>query len=308
MTHSVERINIERQSDGSYVGTWNAFVLKSAFQPIYSFGEGRLTIAAYEGLARPFHAGQPVPPAAFFPAVPIADRQRVETLSRNLHLLNAGAFLDPSAAIFINFDPSLFSERAVTDALLREMRLVLREAGIAPERIVCEVTEQKSPSETILFAFVEALRGNGFRIAVDDYGSEESDIHRIERLKPDIVKFDAKWISHLMDSGPGFALLAEMVAMFKARGIRAVFEGIEQGWQLELADKSGASMVQGYVLAHPQIVPTSFTPWASAAASPANDHAARPPAGAEAKQSATGSSSFGRRGVGAPVSGMPDGR
>ena len=78
------------------------------------------------------------------------------------------------------------------------------------------------------------------------------------RLKPDIVKFDAQWITRLMESGPGFALLHAMVTNFADQGIETVFEGIEEGWQLELAERSGASMVQGYVLARPEIAPTSF--------------------------------------------------
>jgi len=61
-----------------------------------------------------------------------------------------------------------------------------------------------------------------------------------------------------MESGAGFALLATMVKTFEDQGIRTVFEGIEEGWQLELAEKSRASMVQGYVLARPELAPTSF--------------------------------------------------
>jgi predicted signal transduction protein with EAL and GGDEF domain len=49
-----------------------------------------------------------------------------------------------------------------------------------------------------------------------------------------------------------------MVATFAEQGIETVFEGIEEGWQLELAERSGATMVQGYALARPEIAPTSF--------------------------------------------------
>ena len=65
----------------------------------------------------------------------------------------------PKAAIFINFDPSLFGERAIADGALRDMRLVLHEADIDPRRIVCEVTEQKSASSEALHSFVQALQG-----------------------------------------------------------------------------------------------------------------------------------------------------
>lgn len=245
---------------------WGVFTLRSAFQPIFAFRNGKLELEAFEGLIRPFRNGESVPPGTFFALVPASDRLHVETLSRTLHLLNASACLPEGVTVFVNFDPSVFVERAVADGALRDMRLVLHEAGLDSARIVCEVTEQKSASEEALRAFVDALKNHGFRIAVDDYGADESDIGRIKSLKPDIVKFDAHWITRLMESGPGFGLLSAMVANFAAQGIRTVFEGIEEGWQLELAERAGADLVQGYVIARPILVPGDFRQFGGPAA------------------------------------------
>ena len=258
MSRSIGLAHIIRHDDGTSSGVWGTYTLQSAYQPIFAFRGGKLSVAAFEGLIRPFRDGEPQLPMAFFTTCPAADRLHIEALTRTLHLLNAGACLPEEASIFINFDPSVFTDRAIVDKALRDMRLVLHEAGIDPRRIVCEVTEQKSASQETLYSFVEALRANGFRIAVDDYGADDSDINRIKELKPDIVKFDAHWITQLMESGAGFALLTAMVTSFEQQGIRTVFEGIEEGWQLELAEKSGASMVQGFVLARPELAPTSF--------------------------------------------------
>ncbi|RUX21440.1 EAL domain-containing protein [Mesorhizobium sp. M2A.F.Ca.ET.037.01.1.1] len=276
--------HIIRHDDGTSTGVWGIYTLQSAFQPIFAFKEGKLSVAAFEGLIRPFRDGEPQSPAAFFGTCPAADRLHIESLTRTLHLLNAGACLPQEASIFINFDPSVFTDRGIADKALRDMRLVLHEAGIDPRRIVCEVTEQKSASQEALYDFVEALRANGFRIAVDDYGADESDIHRIQELKPDIVKFDALWITHLMESGAGFALLTAMVRGFETQGIHTVFEGLEEGWQLELAEKAGASMVQGYVLARPELAPTSFRVFAQPPAEQSTVSAAASPA-APAKRS-----------------------
>lgn len=258
MSRSVGLAHIVRQSDGTSNGVWGVFTLKSAFQPIFAFHGGRLEITAFEGLLRPFRNGEGVSPGAFFNFVSPQDRLHVETLSRTLHLLNAGYCLDKRARVFVNFDPSVYVEREVAASALRDMRLVLHEAQIEPERIVCEITEQKTSSDAALHMFVQALREHGFAIAVDDYGAEESGIERINRLKPDIVKFDAHWITHLMQSGAGFALLNTMVSEFEGRGIVTLFEGIEEPWQLDLAERCGTSMVQGYVLARPELAPTSF--------------------------------------------------
>ena len=259
MSRSIGLAHIIREDDGTSTGIWGAHTLKSAFQPIFAFDAGKLSVVAFEGLIRPFRDGEVWTPSAFFNSIPAVDRLHVETLTRTLHLLNAARCLPPDSSIFVNFDPSVFTEREIAETALRDMRLVLHEAGIDPRRVVCEVTEQKSGSQEALFDFVTALKGNGFRIAVDDYGADDSDMNRIRDLHPDIVKFDAKWITRLMESGPGYALLTTMVSTFAAQGIRTVFEGIEERWQLELAERSGASMVQGYALARPELVPTSFS-------------------------------------------------
>lgn len=258
MSRSLGLAHIIRHPDGTATAEWAEHELKSAFQPIFAFRSGRLEPVAFEGLLRPFLHGEPIAPTAFFAAVPARDRFAVETLSRTLHLVNAGACLGERVQIFVNFDPSVFTDRALVDMALRDMRLVLHEAAIDPRRIVCEVTEQRSSSPEALYAFVSALRTHGFRIAVDDYGSEESDMNRIRDLRPDIVKFDARWITRLMDTGAGFALLKTMVETFDSQGITTVFEGIEEPWQVELAERSGASMVQGHALARPEIAPSSF--------------------------------------------------
>lgn len=278
MPRSAGLAHIIRQDDGTSVGVWGMHTLRSAFQPIFAFGDGKLAIAAFEGLIRPARDGEAVSPGNFFRSVPSIDRFHVETLTRTLHILNAGTCLDPGVSLFVNFDPSLFTDREVVDVAIRDMKLVLHEAAISPGRVVCEVTEQRSASASSLHRFVDSLRANGFRIAVDDYGAEDSDIRRIEDLRPDIIKFDAHWITRLMESGPGFALLKAMVSTFADRGIMTVFEGIEEPWQLELAERSGASMVQGFVLARPEIAPTRFSIFSRPAETAAPRAVEAPPA------------------------------
>lgn len=247
---------ISRQKNGSAVGIWGRHLLKSAFQPIFAFVHGKLEIAAYEGLIRPFENGASISPGRFFDSINRIDRFKVETLTRTLHVFNATLKIGSRASLFLNFDPSVFTDRSIADDALKDLRMVLGRAGIDPNRVVCELIEKKSGHEDTLFGFVQSLRANGFRVAVDDYGADDSDFRRIRDIGPDIVKFDAAWITKLMESDPGFALLTAMVAKFKQMGIKTVFEGIEDTWQLDLADRCGVDMVQGFILARPEIVQT----------------------------------------------------
>lgn len=250
--------HIVREEDGTSTGLWAPFALKTAFQPIFAFDEGKLSVAAFEALVRPFRDGAPATPPAFLNGLPVAERIVVENLLHTLHLRNAAVCLPPEAAIFINLDPSVFIAHAVAETTIREMRIILAETGINPHRVVCEVTEKETVSQESLYTLVTSLRGNGFRVAVDDFGAEGSDMERIRDLHPDLVKFDGEWMKTLMGSGPGYALLAAMVSRFAEQGIGTVFEGLEEGWQVELAEKAGATMVQGFALARPELAPGQF--------------------------------------------------
>ena len=70
MTRSVGLAHVIRKTDGTAEGVWGPFVVRSAFQPIFRFVDGKLAIAAFEGLARPFRDGEPVSPGQFFHAIP----------------------------------------------------------------------------------------------------------------------------------------------------------------------------------------------------------------------------------------------
>ncbi len=250
---------LQRRTDGSVSGTWGPFELRSAFQPIFAFRNKNVAVSAYEALMRPFVDDRPVPLGNFFPRVPDEERSAVEALARRLHLFNAGKSIGKEASLFINFNPSLFAGGDDRLKALDEIRGILADVKLDADRIVCEVTEQKSTCGDLLRDFVKALRGQGYRIAVDDYGAASSDISRIESLEPDIVKFDAKWVTRLMETSAGYDLLRRMVADFKKKRINTVFEGIEEAWQVELARKSGVTMVQGFGLARPQIAPVNFS-------------------------------------------------
>ena len=115
MSRSIGLAHIIRHDDGTSSGVWGIYTLQSAFQPIFAFNEGKLSVVAFEGLIRPFRDGEAQSPASFFGTCPAADRLHIEALTRTLHLLNAGACLPEEASVFINFDPSVFTERAVAD-------------------------------------------------------------------------------------------------------------------------------------------------------------------------------------------------
>ncbi len=246
------------QKDGTHGWLFGPWQLRSAFQPIFSLKSGKAEIAGYEGLIRPFLAERAVTPGGFFSNIENRDRMRVETITRDLHLANCVHLPVKDAMMFVNIDPSAFNNLLDISQALSSIRRLWAKTGRPANRLVCEIIEKKVKSPALLFQLTDAIRANGFKLAVDDYGAEHSDAERLARLRPNIVKFDGRWIARLMSTKPGYGQIKAMAAQMHDRNIETVFEGIETLEQLELSELSNATYVQGFVLARPEIAPTTF--------------------------------------------------
>ncbi len=244
---------------GVFTASYGPYVLRSAFQPIFrQDGTGRLTIDAFEGLIRAQLGSQQVSPGHFFSHVEKQDGTAVDMLCRDLHVLNMGRIGHKTARLFVNFNPALLGVDTAITTEIEGLLAVTRKAGLRPGRIVCEITEQAGGDNATLRQFVLSLRDNLFRIAVDDFGAEGSDISRIDALNPDIIKFDAAWVRRFTETSAGKGLLRLMVERFHQRGIVILFEGIEEDAQIEFCQEIGVNLMQGYALARPQLAPTDF--------------------------------------------------
>jgi EAL domain-containing protein (putative c-di-GMP-specific phosphodiesterase class I) len=271
--------NLRNEDDGSWTATYGPFTLHSALQPIFSQDqEGYLEIQAFEGLIRPSRGGDPVRPAEFFPQVARQDSAMIDSLCRTLHIFNTGALRRQNARLFVNFHPGLF----VTDADIRRevelIKLAAREAGMTPDRIVCEIAQKENDSHDMLAHFVGELRQHGFRIAIDEYGADERDATRLKLMRPDYVKFEADWVKEFLENSAGSALLRHMVKTFLEQGILTIFEGLEDQRQVDICGNLQVPLLQGYALARPQIAPTAFNDEFPESIAPAR---AMPKAGAD---------------------------
>lgn len=249
----------QRDDQGNFVAHYGSFELRSAYQPIFRIGRRNAESYGFEGLIRVLTArGQRLRPDYFFPLVQIEDRFMVENLCRELHLRNMARFSDLPSVLFINFDPSVYDDRVRTDEEVTRIEALIDEIGMSSDRIVCEITEKRARTAGSLMFLVERLRAAGYRIAIDDYGADDSDADRTRAIAPDIVKFDAAWIKRLLETPPGYNLLRTMVSQFHDQDIETLFEGLEERWQLDLASEMGVTMAQGFILARPELAPSNF--------------------------------------------------
>jgi EAL domain-containing protein (putative c-di-GMP-specific phosphodiesterase class I) len=251
--------NLIRQPDGAVSTAYGPYLLQSALQPLFSETEdGALKIEAFEGLIRASRNAEPCPPAEFFSLVEEEDRATIDSLCRSLHILNAGALGRRDTLLIVNFHPGLFMTPHAMRHEVDRIRIAAHEAGLPPGRIACEVREGRDDDPEVLTRFTAQLHEHGFLVAIDEYVGDDRDLDRLARLKPDLVKFDSSWVRRFAENSAGLALLRVVVGQFMRDGIRPVFCGIEDQDQIELCRTVGVRLMQGYLLARPEIAPTSF--------------------------------------------------
>jgi EAL and modified HD-GYP domain-containing signal transduction protein len=112
---------------------------------------------------------------------------------------------------------------------------------LQPEAVVIEVLEDV-PADAEVLAGIRALRKRGYRIALDDYTSRDSDRALLDVA--DIVKVA------LSRESPD--QLEGTVRELKARGLKLIAEEVETIEQFDRCLELGFDAFQGYFLQHPQ--------------------------------------------------------
>ena len=126
----------------------------------------------------------------------------------------------------------------------------IESADIPRERVVFEVIEAEQAADVRqLRSVVDSVRGEGFRVALDDIGCEEHSRRLIHEVRPDFIKLDMERVrrSPLPHLGDAERLL-DLAQQLK---IETIAEGVETSEELDWNRERGATYVQGYYIALP---------------------------------------------------------
>ncbi len=145
------------------------------------------------------------------------------------------------------------SARQLEDGrFVEDVAEALRDSGLAPGRLVLEVTESMlltNPAASR--ARLEAVRALGARVAVDDFGTGYSSLTSVRHLPLDILKIDKAFTQGLADDLVQRALTDTVVRLAAALGVRTVAEGVETAEERAQLVALGCEYGQGYLYARP---------------------------------------------------------
>lgn len=139
------------------------------------------------------------------------------------------------------------------NGICAELCGLLDKYGIPKELLPLEITETayiKSSSE--LISVVDMLKGSGFIVEMDDFGSGYSSLNALKDVAVDLLKLDMKFLDMSGESkGRGGSILNCIVRMTRWLNLPVLAEGVETKEQAEYLKSIGCDLMQGYYFARP---------------------------------------------------------
>jgi diguanylate cyclase (GGDEF)-like protein len=219
---------------------------QSAFQPIRDLRNGAVT--AYEALIRfPESPGIADTGSAFRQAAVEGMLSELEFASLECHIRNSRSL--PRSLLFLNVSAPLF-----LDARLRPELLLKRvvTAGLSPGRVVFELTEMLQINDTSQFLeSLQALRREGFRLAVDDFGTGFNNLQVLIELAPEFLKIDASLVTGAAEHHRKRTFLEFLSDYGNRTGCAIIAEGLETSADVDTAKACGIRLGQGWALGRP---------------------------------------------------------
>jgi diguanylate cyclase (GGDEF)-like protein/PAS domain S-box-containing protein len=220
------------------------------FQGVYATADRRL--CHFELLARMRDKDDParlLMPAQF---IPMAEKSgKIVDIDRWVlrEAIQMLADMESLPALAVNISGRSFDEPTLPQFIGEQ----LRRCGVAPRRLMVELTETSAVSDMHdAKRFIEALRHTGCGVCLDDFGTGFSSFAYLKHLHADAVKIDGLFIRDLPREADNQLFVKAIVAV--ARGLRktTIAECVEDEATFAMLKDFGVDAVQGYYLEAPR--------------------------------------------------------
>ncbi|MFJ2364392.1 putative bifunctional diguanylate cyclase/phosphodiesterase [Pseudomonas sp. NPDC087697] len=221
------------------------------YQPIYDLKSGQVT--KLEALVRwqhPVHGL--LAPDRF---IPIAEANGLIAELDNWVLRKACEDLSElsrhdceSLKIAVNCSPLNLAR----EELAEEVENALRAAGVAPQRLELEVTENALMGNIAnTLVLLRKIRALGVSLSIDDFGTGYSSLAYLKRLPLNTLKIDRSFIQDIPKATQDMEIVQAIIVMAHTLHLQVVTEGVETLEQYQFLERFGCDFVQGYLLSRP---------------------------------------------------------
>jgi EAL domain-containing protein (putative c-di-GMP-specific phosphodiesterase class I) len=151
-------------------------------------------------------------------------------------------------AICVNLSPSELQSPGLTG----DVAAVLDETGLAPDRLILEITENgamRDPLRTI--ETLRELRMLGVRLALDDFGTGHSSLSHLRDFPITMLKIAKPFVDTLGNGRINTTFIDAIFQLARALELEAVAEGVEKPAQSEMLCRLRCDLGQGYHFSRP---------------------------------------------------------
>lgn len=146
---------------------------------------------------------------------------------------------------------NLSSRQMLDIDVASELRNLLSQSKIRPEKLEIEISEAICSDAKLLEKRAKSLRDLGVQVTLDDFGTGRCAFSDLRVLSLNSIKIDRSFVSNMLESKRDAALVEGMLTMGRGLGFRVVAEGVENKDQFTfLADRHCTTM-QGNYLGRP---------------------------------------------------------
>ncbi|NLC27715.1 MAG: GGDEF domain-containing response regulator [Campylobacteraceae bacterium] len=216
------------------------------FQPIVSLKDKK--IIKYECLARleDFN-GDVLLPMYFLESVKMCGL--MNNLTRMLVKKAYDAFKHNNFSFSINLSTEDLIDSSFVDFLINRTKL----SSMSPERVVLEILEDIILGDEQGFAVgsIKRLKEAGFKIAIDDFGTERSNFNRLEYISCDFIKIDGQFVRNIDAVKKSQDIVESIVKLAHGMGIEVVAEHITREEEEDVLKALGVDFGQGFLYGKP---------------------------------------------------------
>jgi diguanylate cyclase (GGDEF)-like protein len=129
---------------------------------------------------------------------------------------------------------------------------LLKETGVAPEKLMLEITE--SAFMVDLQRTVETLavfHHMGIMVSIDDFGTGFSSLNYIKKLPVNEIKIDKSFVIDMNSNESDLSIVRSIIELGHNLGLKVVAEGVETKTIMDSLTALGCDSCQGYYISHP---------------------------------------------------------
>lgn len=220
--------------------------IRPYFQPIYNMKTKK--IEKYECLARGMINDIVIAPYKFLNAAERLD------LTKNI----TRVMIDKSFSFFkdnqYSFSINLSGADLLDSNFINYLEIKLNRYKLDPSRVVFEVLENITTysSRNIVLDTLKSIKELGCKLAIDDFGVENSNFSRLLEIDLDFIKIDGLFIKNILLSEKDKKVVKAIVGLAETLGVETIAEFVENEEIFNVLEACGVNYAQGYYIGKPE--------------------------------------------------------